>query len=222
MSVTKLFVSLSCVVCALVLRLHVTEAGSVYTRWGRTTCEEGATAVYKGYVAGNMYDKDGSGGNYLCVREGPQWGSGNVGGTQEVSGKLHGIQYRFWTEHGYGNNKPFSYANNQGASLNERDAVCVVCYRPNSSTNLMIPGGQDCGVGNDDWNLEYKGYLMSERLAHQRAEYICVDEAPEARPRVGAAAANIGTIHPVQVACGGLPCGEYKDGNEVTCAVCSK
>jgi hypothetical protein len=200
---------------------NVITPGVTYYRWGRTTCGNGSEVVYKGYMAGAHYSIDfvGSGANYLCVPENPQPGPGNVAGIQQASGRLYGVEYQL--NDPYGPNQPFSFENNGGQSLQYQDAVCALCHRPKRSSNAMMPGRQDCLAGNSDWILEYKGYLMSAHHSGIRTEYVCVDEAPEARP--GGEAINFqSTFDPVQAVCGTLPCPPYIQGDEVTCAVCSR
>jgi len=218
MATKTLLVTLSCVLFAL--HVNQAEAGSTYVRWGRTTCPAGASVVHKGYITGAYYNQEGSGGNFLCAHEHPVWGKNNVPGMQSYTGLLYGTEYEIWSQYGYPNNNPFQSDNARGADLNNRDVFCVLCYVPNSSTNFMLTGRPDCGEDNDQFKVEYKGYLMSERSDHKRSEYICVDEAPEGR--LGSEANLDGALlYPVQAACGSLPCPDYVDGNEVTCAVCS-
>lgn len=201
----------------LLLHLQLAAGGSTYVRWGRTTCNTGSTVLYKGFVVGSVWNDAGSGANYLCLPLDLQIGN-TVAGRQNYSGSLYGVQYNFLE--GYAvNDKPFSFANVGGQNLNFMDALCAVCYSATSSTNVMIPGRQDCGKNNADWKVEYKGYLMSTTFNQKRSEYICVDEAPEAQAsstenKLG------GALAPVQLGCGILPCSDI-DANEVTCAVCS-
>jgi hypothetical protein len=142
-----------------------------------------------------------------------------VAGIQTYSGRLYGIEFMMPSP--YGHKQPFSNENLGQQSLSSQDAVCALCYRPNRSYSVMMPGRQDCGAGNSDWVLEYKGYLMSAYYDYQRTEFICVDEAPEARPG-GAATSNGASFAPVQAFCGSLPCPPFVSGDEVTCAVCSR
>jgi len=220
---TILLVTLPCLLCALLLHVGPAAAGSTYIRWGRTTCPAGARVLYKGYMAGSQFNQVGAGSNYLCVHEKPQWSKSNVPGVQAWSSLLYGTEYEIHAAGGFPNNKPFESDNARGADLANRDAVCVLCYVPNSSTNFMLPGRQDCGEDNDDLKLEYKGLLASNSVNwgdQHRSEFICIDEAPEAR--LGSEAdLNGALLYPVQVACGSLPCPDYVNGNEVTCAVCS-
>lgn len=101
----------------------------------------------------------------------------------------------------------------------------------------MIPGKTRCP--SSSWNLEYRGYVMSE-LEHGpdsqinvqyangrgRGNYVCVDERSEpassTRPRTHAA-----VLHTVEALCSGddavLGCPPYKsDKSALSCVVCSK
>ncbi|KAH3807583.1 hypothetical protein DPMN_135928 [Dreissena polymorpha] len=41
--------------------------GSVYTRWGRTTCtQNGSELIYTGYIGGNWLNKNGA-ADYICL-----------------------------------------------------------------------------------------------------------------------------------------------------------
>jgi len=205
------------ILCSL-LYFKVADGDSTYVRWGRTTCNSGSTVLYKGFMAGSVWNDAGSGANYLCLPMDLQF-SNYIVGRQNFSGSLYGVQYNLME--GYNiNNKPFSFENVGGQDLNFQDALCAVCHI-NRSTTVMIPGRQDCGKNITHWKVEYKGYLMSTRFNQQRSEYICVDEAPEAQP---ASSENKlgGAIAPVQIGCGILPCSSSDiDGYEITCAVCS-
>jgi len=219
MKSARLVMSSSFILFALLVHhTHSHTDGTAYIRWGRTTCRHDAEVVYTGYIAGSHYNQVGSGANYLCLHDHPQWGR-SVSGKQVWSAMIYGVEYELLA--GYANNKPFSYANNGGHNLHNQDAVCVVCY-VHRSHNVMIPGRLDC-TGMPHWVREYSGYLMSQAVAtgRNKAEYICVDEAPEARPG-GGADNNEGVLYPVQVGCGSLPCPDYVENYEVTCVVCSK
>jgi hypothetical protein len=199
------------------IKLCFAVSGVTYTRWGRTTCSHGAQIVYKGYMAGTHYTLVGGGSTYLCIHENPKLGSTWVPGMQHYSSRLHGVEYEL--SEGYSNNGPFSYRNNGNRDLHDQEAVCVVCYLPENFDILMIPGRPDCSTNSFGWNLEYWGYLMSDN--HKRTEYICVDEAPEARLG-GHGNQNGALLFPVQEECGSLPCPPFINGAEVACAVCSR
>ena len=50
-------------------------AGTVYTRWGRTTCPNtpGTELVYAGRVGGSHPSASGGGANHLCLPENPDY-----------------------------------------------------------------------------------------------------------------------------------------------------
>ena len=49
--------------------------GSTYVRWGRTVCPTipGTSLVYSGYAAGGHYYQSGSGANYICLSQTPEY-----------------------------------------------------------------------------------------------------------------------------------------------------
>ena len=91
----------------------------------------------------------------------------------------------------------------------------------------MIPARMTCPTG---WTREYFGYLMSALSSYKRTEFICFDHNLEVV--AGAHDNEDGSaIYPVEVRCrdpapipsnGGLPCGKFPDGNELSCVVCTK
>jgi len=191
-------------------------AGIIYTRWGRKVCRPGAHLLYEGYMAGKSYNSAGNGGNHLCIRKNPKWGEGNVPGQQSGAAYIYGVEYEI--HDGYSNNKPFSYANLANKDIFDNDAPCAVCYNPKASTHYMSAGRPDCP--STDMTLEYYGYLVADATMHQSTEYICLDNAPEVIPG-GEANDNQAVLFPVQVVCGSLPCKDFVNFNELTCAVCS-
>jgi len=170
-----------------------------------------------GYAAGPKYNGDGSGNNFLCLPEDPEWKTYREG-NQGLTGTIYGVEYElFNSNHNYYNNI-FS-EDNSGGPLANKPAPCAVCYVQARSTVLMVPAKTQCPEG---WTTEYAGYLISEvgRLRRHRSNYICWDEAPEAA--VGGSHQNQAAIYPVEVQCGSLPCSVYISGRELTCIVCSK
>jgi len=197
--------------------VHYSNAGALYTRWGRTTCAEDSRVIYSGFMAGNHYQNTGGGANYLCVQNSPEKGSGNVAGFQAASGNLYPVQY--WFDDGYlADSRPFSLDNNGGKVLYTAGAVCVLCYNEGASSQVMIPGKQSCP--DSAMNLEYSGYLASDYSGHMRTEFICMDGAPEPR-QAGQADSAQSIIYAVQGACPAGQACQFVDGDEVTCAVCT-
>lgn len=188
-------------------------SGAVYTRWGRTTCPEpGSQRVYQGYAAGSHFQHNGGGANILCLPNQPEWGTKDD--TVRNLGTIYGMEY----ETPYGT-FPFQSTNvGGGGNLKDYDMLCAVCKSTERTTSLMIPAKKTCP---DGWNIEYWGYLTSERHTHKRSEYICVDEAPEA-DQAGYQNENGALAYPVEAKCGSLPCPPYVDGWELTCVVCTK
>jgi len=202
------------IVLSLLLVATVTDAGVSYVRWGRTTCPAGNFALYKGFMAGPYYGVGGSGANFLCMGEKPQFVN-SIPGRQGAGGVLHGVELDN-TEVFKG---LFSSENIPGGVLTSQDMPCVRCYVEGSSDLMMFPGRQDCGPSGYD--LQYKGFLVSEWHGPRgRSEFACMDTAPEGL-QGGQADNNQGIVYPVEVSCGSLPCNPYVDGLEVTCAVCT-
>jgi len=190
--------------------------GVIYTRWGRNTCNSPSQLLYTGFVASGAHNHPGSGANYLCAHKNPQYGSGNVAGTQPYSGLLYGVEFELHS--GYTNNLPFSYAKSGVTDLHNNDAVCAVCYNAKARDEHMVVGRQDCP--SSDMRLEYSGYLVSEHYGFNRGEFVCMDSSPEVRTG-GEANQDGGLFYPVQGVCGSLPCPPYINYNEITCAVCT-
>lgn len=187
-----------------------TSAGSSYIRWGRLSCEGNATLLYKGYAGGPLHTDRGTGSNYICLHERPQW-SKYISGHQDSS-RIYGVEYQMFEY-----NSVFSLANNDGQSLADHPAPCAVCYLPTRSTSLMMPARTECPAG---WTMEYSGYIVADHHLNHRTSYICLDGAPETK--TGASNQNQGVIYPVEVMCGSLPCYKFAHGRELTCVVCSK
>ncbi len=119
---------------------------------------------------------------------------------------IHGTEYEI------GSNKIFP-------NLHDHDAPCAVCYTKSRGSHVMIPARNVCPSG---WTLEYKGYLMSGYRGHKgRTQFICVDGNAEATTG-SQGNADGALLHFVESACGSLPCPPYANGNELTCAVCTK
>ncbi|CAH1801505.1 unnamed protein product [Owenia fusiformis] len=189
--------------------------GAVYVRWGRTTCPNNAENVYSGVMGGSFHSQTGSGANFLCLPKEPEWGK-TVAGFQSDA-RIYGVEF------GNFENSPFLTDNFPDPSkpanwLYDHDAVCAVCRVQQRNSKVMIPALKSCP---ELWTLEYKGYLMSQQISHQKSEFICFDEAPEA-DIAGHENRDGGIIRVVEGACGSLPCPNYIDGYELTCAVCTK
>ncbi|XP_023930272.1 short-chain collagen C4 isoform X8 [Lingula anatina] len=185
--------------------------GTVYIRWGRTTCSTHSKLLYKGIASGTDDLKTGGGSNYLCLPQTPEWGKYQDGG-QGTGSFIHGVQY----ERIYSN--IFSTTNTGGHNLPNQDAPCAVCYTQTRPSHVMIPAKKTCPAG---WTTEYNGYLVSAFNTHQRTEFVCLDEGPEVvagghEDKIAA------SFYTAEAKCGTLPCPPYVDGRELACVVCSK
>ena len=170
-----------------------------------------------GYAAGPHWNEGGSGSNFLCLHENPQWRTYFSG--HQYSASIYGAEYIVFSS-GSNRNNVFSTRNNGGNPLLNHPTPCAVCHVGGRSTILMVPARTQCP---DGWTMEYAGYLVSESNRHndrKRSSYICWDEAPEVAD--GARGADQSVIYPVEVQCGSLPCSIYTSGRELTCVVCSK
>ncbi|CAI9737344.1 Hypothetical predicted protein [Octopus vulgaris] len=186
--------------------------GSLYTRWGRTTCPPYSNLVYDGVVGGQLYNHTGGGSNLLCLPNDPIWA--NYTTEDESSGYIYGSEYDLYF---YPTNKLFSFANAE--SIHDHNVPCAVCLTRQPAVVMMLPARTKCYPG---WTAEYSGYVMASRyIAKGRLEYVCVDYAPEADP-AGYRNEEGALLYFVQAACGSLPCPPYVNGRELTCVVCSK
>ncbi|PIK48099.1 putative short-chain collagen C4-like [Apostichopus japonicus] len=193
---------------------HSNTSGAVYVRWGHKECPTSSLLVYSGIAAGAFRGETGNGANQLCLPSDPVY-SEPVAGVGASRSFLYAIEYQI-------DNFP---------TLSDRswhDVPCAVCKAPTRFAQLMIPGKNLCP--SNEWTLEYRGYLMAERAhsVHQRSMYICVDQEMQTIDRTHGSAT--GALHAlldlVEGRCvssgGGLPCGPYVDGYELTCAVCTQ
>jgi len=188
-------------------------SGVTYIRYGRTTCDAEATALYSGYTASSYFNEGyGGGTNYLCLPEVPQWANNTKKDGFQGGPKLFGTEYELI-------DFPFSTANNVGKSLLQNDAPCVLCYVPTRSAQIMIPARTDCPSG---WTKDYWGFLVTSHHGHQNnKDFVCLDQTPEVRTG-GSADTNGALFYFVESTCTALPCPKYGDGWEISCVVCSK
>eukprot|EP00058_Branchiostoma_floridae_P018681 XP_002604170.1 hypothetical protein BRAFLDRAFT_73487 [Branchiostoma floridae] len=156
-----------------------------------------------GIMAGSWYSHSGSGSNFLCLPEDPEWMEYSDA-TDGQRGFVAGAEYE--TDR----NAPF-------AIHDQHDAPCAVCAIPRG-TSLMIPAKMSCPTG---WIQEYSGYLMAAKYSHRRTDFVCVDV--EAQHEDGGDANNNGALlYLVEGRCNyNLPCPPYVNGRELTCVVCS-
>ncbi|KAL3848615.1 hypothetical protein ACJMK2_019463 [Sinanodonta woodiana] len=183
--------------------------GAVYTRWGRTTCPDDVYTemVYSGISGGSYYDHTGAAVNTLCLPHEPIWGTYTDG--LENQAFIYGAEYHDHTLFKLTNAEALLYHN----------MPCAVCRSTLRTSTFMLPARNRCF---GDWHVEYHGYLMTGHNAQKAStDYICVDQAPEADPS-GFRTEHGRLLYRVESICGSLPCPQYMQGRELTCAVCSK
>ena len=181
--------------------------GAVYTRWGRTECENGASLVYAGRAAGTKYNVKGGTSDTLCMPETPQYLSTDTGAT--YTSRLYGVEF-----------ETFGTSSTPFKSLLEANLPCAVCHTDTKLSVLTVPAQYTCPNG---WSMEYNGYLMAEyeHSDRQRMNTLCVDK--DAKAISGSLAnTNPALIYLMRATCDGLPCPPYNTGMVLPCAVCSK
>ena len=170
--------------------------------------------LFTGYAAGSSWSHNGSGSNYICLHQTPEYDR-PVSGFNIGRGIVEGVEYKIYDF------PPF-------AAQHNHDARCAVCRVTLRGSMIMIPARMTCPVG---WTREYNGYLMSARWDQKRTtDFICLDRNPEVVG--GTHEDESGSImYPVEVRClnpdpnvytGGLPCDTFPEGNELSCVVCTK
>lgn len=189
-------------------------SGAVYIRWGHHGCPSSSSLIYSGTAAAPSHLSAGNGADQLCLPQDPVYDEpvAGVGGSRAF---LYGLEYQI----------------DSFPARSHRlwhDVPCAVCKAPSRFAKLMVPGKNSCP--SDEWTLEYGGYLMAERShsVHHRSLHICVDREMQVLDRTsGGASGNArALLNLVEGRCsssgGGIPCGPYVDGFEITCAVCTQ
>ncbi|XP_053398751.1 short-chain collagen C4-like [Mercenaria mercenaria] len=190
----------------LIDRMTTEGAGSVYVRWGRNSCPQDATLVYKGYTGGKYYNEAGSGSDTLCLPSDPTWSNYTDGNASCCRGHVYGSEI-----HVEEPSKIFPY------KVRTQDMPCAVC-KTLKSTTLMVPARSNCYP---DWKLEYTGYIMANHYVHAGPHnHICVDSQPEFVPNGGEYKLHH-LLYLMEAQCGSLPCPPYVQGRELACVVCS-
>ncbi|XP_052768798.1 uncharacterized protein LOC128209031 [Mya arenaria] len=185
------------------------EVGSVYTRWGKSSCPgNGTETIYTGLVAGAHYTHTGGAANYLCLTQQPSWNKYND--EEQAGGLVYGAEYEFDLR-----SRSYFF----GREITNEDPPCAVC-RTERPTVIIIPGSRQCL---DGWTMEYHGYLSSGYYGHAAAtEFVCLDVDPEIIS--GGKSDNNGKLfYFTEVRCGSSSlCPPYVNGRELSCVVCSK
>ena len=183
-----------------------TGGGTVYTRWGRTSCpmNQGTDLVYSGRAGGTYHHHHGGAANLLCLPDDPEYsryGSGVQGHTP-----LRGAEYRAHSRQPLG-------------SKHFHNMPCAVCCTSTRSKLLMIPAKLTCPT---NWTTEYTGYLMAAYHGHNRQTlFECVDDQSESVPGLNGQDDNNALYYHVEATCNSLSCPPYDSEKELTCAVCT-
>ena len=178
--------------------------GVTYTRWGNNKCPTGVELVYSGTMAGTHYTQSGSGANFLCLPEEPNYEALNTIEISPQRSDLYGTEYEY----------PI-------AGIHDHGAPCAVCYVYGRSAKIMIPATTDC-PSYGGWTREYYGYIMSGHFSHVgRSEYVCIDKDQKSRPG-SAGDQNGALLYHVRATCHGIHCPPYNPSEVLTCVVCSK
>ena len=178
-----------------------THIGTVYVRWGHSSCLSGSRLVYSGQTAGANSRDPGGGTNTQCLPASPEYLI-TINGTQPRRSSIAGAEYE---------------PNNIKSSSNNYNVPCVVCFSTTARTSYMFPARVTCP--DIAWTKQYQGYLMSSRSNQFRAEYLCVDEAFE---RDGRRRNDNGfLLYPVEPQCRSLRYPPYDESRELACVVCT-
>ena len=177
--------------------------GVTYVRWGKTSCPstEGTSLLYNGRAAGTWYGHRGGASDLLCLPNNPQFLASRNGGPRSI---LYQTEYE--------TNSGPSFQN-----LHDQDVPCATCITTKRSIKIMIPGRITCI--NSGWTREYYGYLMADHNGHHRIQYTCVDIKAEGVPGTKRNL-NGALLYHVEVHTGSLR-SAYRNGNEMTCVVCT-
>ena len=184
-----------------------TGGGTVYTRWGKTSCpsDQGTSLVYSGRAGGSYYHHHGGGANLLCLPDDPEY-SRYESGVQGLS-PLRGAEYQS------NQNQPFGGTHNHNIPC----AVCCISIR---SKLLVIPAKLTCPT---NWTTEYTGYLMAAHGGHRgRTLFECIDDQPESVPGLNTYDGDNALYYHVEATCNSLSCPPYDSEKEVTCVVCTQ
>ncbi|XP_062601856.1 uncharacterized protein LOC134263519 [Saccostrea cucullata] len=181
--------------------------GAIYTIWGKKSCpsRNGTAMVYTGITGGKSHYEPGGGVNTLCLPHDPDNAPHDFPTSQESAAHLFGSEYQF------------TYRK----IARDDDVPCALCRVQSAGSILMIPAKTTCPSG---WIMEYNGYLITDNFSngYHATDFVCLHGDPEYLTE-GARQHNLDghILFPVTAVCGSLPCPPYKQGQHITCVVCS-
>ena len=172
----------------------------IFTRWGSDVCPSGTKKLYAGAVGNAHFTHHGSGGNYLCLHPDPEFPEGWHPGSQN-GGMMYGAEYE----------------NSGTVDKNQnKDPGCVVCEHESAASVYVQWGRKTCSNGH---KTEYYGLIMAQKHSEYKSTFICVDWLRAVHSK--SKDANNGGGHLYTTEFFPTKYGEYKKGNELSCAVCS-
>ena len=164
--------------------------------------------VLKGITAGKAFNEPGSGVNTLCLPHNPD------DAPHDFPTRLQGAGF---VSHLYGSEYEFTY---RKFAQND-DVPCAICHVTIAASSIMIPAKTTCPSG---WTMQFTGFLVSDYFggSNHAFDYICLHNDAEYMTEGARRHDDNGHIlYPVQATCDPLPCPPYKNGQYITCVVCS-
>jgi hypothetical protein len=179
----------------------------VYVRWGSLQCPEQTTnLLYVGQILGAAHNQAGSGYNWLCIHDRPEWPRGFSNANQDTGARVYGAEY-----------EPTGVLDKN----KNWDAGCAVCQLKHSVSAYVQWGRRTC---TEDHKTEYTGLVMSSHHTHWASGTICVDLANEGHKNFDSK--NVkdrgqALLYTTEMQKGAADESLYKHQVEVSCAVCS-
>jgi len=103
--------------------------GAIYIRWGKTSCPDESSLIYKGRVGGSHFDQRGGAANHLRLPDDPEYTA--AAQTKGLLTDIHRTEYQ-----------GDSLFNNAG--LHNHNVPNSVCQADRRSTLIMIPTKVRC------------------------------------------------------------------------------
>lgn len=206
---------------------------TIYTRWGKSRCEDGRSSdiytVYSGRVA-TLHSETNSavGSEYLCVPD-----------SFEYTDRRHMTSGLYLSPVRFGMNmsvfRPFSEENcrkfpskcklfreldpSYFRELEMFQVPCAVCRHEKRSATLVTPGRNSCYPY---WFKIYHGVLMTRQSGTARSEHICVDYDADGIPGTNTTDTKGPFIQFVAYKCNKLYCPQDTEiPRALTCVVCT-
>ena len=179
--------------------------GLVFTRWGKNSCPEtdNTELIYEGVTLGSSFNSTGGGANYMCISSAPDYmNTGSV---------------TYFTSLGTAR-----YKGATNLDVENKAAVCAVCYTSSRSAKLMIPGKINCP---SKWTKEYSGFVMSDFYGHKHnSVFECIDKDMDGVTSDDSSAGDSARLYHVATnkCTSDLPCPPYIKYKPITCVVCTK